>query len=208
VTDKERRRSFILDAAESRIKDKGIEETTMDEIARQADVSKGTLYLYFKNKQELLLGLHNRALSQLVERSISVLSEDKTGLQLLRRIGEEFVDFNTQNFFYMEIFLRYESLLLDDASLQNDEGQECHINASRIFSYITRCIQVGQSDGSISYNGDPKELAVIIWGAGRGLTQLSYMRKNKVLDSLIGDVDLSQQNLMLKHLDLILDSIK
>lgn len=208
MPNKEERRNTILDAAEYCIKENGIEDTTMIEIARKADVSKGTLYLYFKNKQDLLLGLHNRALSQMADRYISVLSEDKTGLELLRRIAEEFVDFNIENAFYMEIFLKYESLLLDETSLQNEEGQRCHYNATRIFSYLTRCIQVGQSDGSISYKGEPKELAVVIWGASRGLTQLSYMRKNKVVNSLIGDVNLSQKNLMLKHIDLILDSIK
>ena len=48
--EKEERRSCIVAAAEAVFLEKGLDVATMDEIAARAEVSKGTLYLYFKEK--------------------------------------------------------------------------------------------------------------------------------------------------------------
>ena len=51
--EKEQRRKAILDAAEKVFFEKGLKYSTMDDVAEEAELSKGTLYLYFKNKEEL-----------------------------------------------------------------------------------------------------------------------------------------------------------
>jgi len=52
---KERKKQRILDAATDLFVDQGYRKTSMDEVAREAGVAKGTLYLYFKNKSDLLI---------------------------------------------------------------------------------------------------------------------------------------------------------
>ncbi len=52
-----RRRAQILEAAARVIREKGYQRATMQEIARAADVSAGTLYNYFQNKHDLFRGL-------------------------------------------------------------------------------------------------------------------------------------------------------
>lgn len=47
-------RDNIIDAAKKLFETKGIDLTTMDDIARQADYSKSTIYVYFKSKDEIL----------------------------------------------------------------------------------------------------------------------------------------------------------
>jgi AcrR family transcriptional regulator len=51
------RRQEILDAALRVFSEGGFSETTMDQVAARAGVSKGSLYLYFPSKQSLLEGL-------------------------------------------------------------------------------------------------------------------------------------------------------
>lgn len=51
---KERKRQAILQAATELFIDQGYRKTSVDEVARRAGVSKGTVYLYFKNKGDLL----------------------------------------------------------------------------------------------------------------------------------------------------------
>jgi len=58
--EKEVRRDAILDAAENIFFSKGVDSSSMDEIASRAELSKGTLYLYFKNKDELYHGIIHR----------------------------------------------------------------------------------------------------------------------------------------------------
>ena len=50
--EKLQRRKDIIDAAEKVFFYRGFESATMDEIAEKVELSKGTLYLYFKSKEE------------------------------------------------------------------------------------------------------------------------------------------------------------
>ena len=47
----------ILDAALDKFKQYGFMKTTVDDIARQTQVGKGTIYLYFQNKEDILNAL-------------------------------------------------------------------------------------------------------------------------------------------------------
>jgi AcrR family transcriptional regulator len=51
------RRTLILEAAARLFAEKGFHRTTTRDIAEAADVSEGTLYNYFENKDELLMGI-------------------------------------------------------------------------------------------------------------------------------------------------------
>ena len=52
------KRQRILEAARKRFRYYGVRKTTMQEIARDAGVAVGTLYLYFKDKDDLLVALY------------------------------------------------------------------------------------------------------------------------------------------------------
>lgn len=62
---KEERRNEILDIAEKIISKKGIQGMTMKEVAKEADVATGTLYLYFKNKNSLCAAVNARISKQM-----------------------------------------------------------------------------------------------------------------------------------------------
>ncbi len=64
---RERRRRDIMDAAAALIGLKGLDETSMEEIAAQAEVSAATVYNYFGSKNELLQALFLRHISQEAE---------------------------------------------------------------------------------------------------------------------------------------------
>lgn len=60
---KEETRENIMDYAIASFRKKGFSETSMEEIAEGADVSKGTLYNYFKDKESLLVGYFQKLVS-------------------------------------------------------------------------------------------------------------------------------------------------
>ena len=53
MAEKNQKKNDILSAAKSLFKEKGFHNTKMDEIAANAGVGKGTLYEYYKNKQDI-----------------------------------------------------------------------------------------------------------------------------------------------------------
>lgn len=63
------RREQLLDAAERVLLERGLRATTVADVASTAGVAKGTMYLYFRSRDELLAGLRSRYL----ERSLAVL---------------------------------------------------------------------------------------------------------------------------------------
>ncbi len=63
--ERERRRQQIMVAAKRVFSDKGLSKATMEDIAKEAELSPGTLYLYFKNKDELFSSLSLRILQYL-----------------------------------------------------------------------------------------------------------------------------------------------
>ena len=59
IKERELRKQHILDSALSVFKNKGFEGSTMDEIAKDADFGKATLYYYFNSKEEIFVELLN-----------------------------------------------------------------------------------------------------------------------------------------------------
>jgi AcrR family transcriptional regulator len=74
--ERERRRQQIIVAAKRVFSDKGYAKATMEDIAKEAELSPGTLYLYFKNKDELYASLSLRILQYLLMRLEHVNKED------------------------------------------------------------------------------------------------------------------------------------
>jgi AcrR family transcriptional regulator len=74
--EKERRRQQIMVAAKRVFSGKGFNKATMEDIAQEAELSPGTLYLYFKNKEELYASLSLRILQYLLIR-VEHVNEEK-----------------------------------------------------------------------------------------------------------------------------------
>ncbi|HEX4942982.1 MAG TPA: TetR family transcriptional regulator [Usitatibacteraceae bacterium] len=64
VEDKEERRNALLDAAEALFLDHPDRMASVAEVAGTAGVAKGTVYLYFPSKEEMLLSLHERHMAR------------------------------------------------------------------------------------------------------------------------------------------------
>ncbi len=73
--ERERRRQQIMVAAKRVFSEKGFSRTTMEDIAKEAELSPGTLYLYFKNKDELFASLTLRILQYLHIRLEHLMSD-------------------------------------------------------------------------------------------------------------------------------------
>lgn len=62
------RREELMDAAQALFLEKGFAATSVDEIVKQADVAKGTFYLQFKTKEDVLVALRERFVTTFCER--------------------------------------------------------------------------------------------------------------------------------------------
>jgi len=90
--EKERRRQQIIVAAKRVFSEKGFNKATMEDIAHEAELSPGTLYLYFKNKEELYASLSLRILQYLHIRVEHVNKEDLAAEQKMDALVEAMYD--------------------------------------------------------------------------------------------------------------------
>jgi AcrR family transcriptional regulator len=83
-------RNRIVSAAVQVLSNKGIEEATVDEIAAKADVGKGTIYNYFRTKEEIVVAFLI-TIEEKIERSIRRFSSSS---QPLGEVLVSFLQFN------------------------------------------------------------------------------------------------------------------
>src|SRR5258705_1122081 len=79
-------RDAILDAAQRLFARYGYRKTTVDELAREAGIAKGTVYLYFKSKEEIAVGRIERVLESMRVRLEGIASSAGSPLDRLRAV--------------------------------------------------------------------------------------------------------------------------
>jgi len=169
--EKQQRREDILNAAEKVFFSKGLENATMDEVAEMAELSKGTLYLYFKNKEELYLGITLRALNIMDKMMFQASETEGTGLERVFALGEAYVQFYKSHPNYFNALLYYEAKTIE---LGNGESMvyECHHVGHDSLDIVVQVLKDGVEDGSIRPDIDPELMARILWGQTTGLIQM------------------------------------
>jgi len=84
---REAKRELILDAAVVEIARRGYYRTTVSHIARRAGVADGTIYLYFKNKEDVLVSVFDRAMRRFIAEARGILEAGALGaVDTLRRL--------------------------------------------------------------------------------------------------------------------------
>jgi AcrR family transcriptional regulator len=76
-SEKQERRNAILDAAEGLFLKHPERMASVAEVAAQAGLAKGTVYLYFPSKEEMLLALHERQVAHFFGQLMELLSQDR-----------------------------------------------------------------------------------------------------------------------------------
>ena len=83
----EAKESSILDAAERIFAQAGFDGAKVSDIARAASVAEGTVYLYYKNKQDLLAGVVGRFWTQLTQGAEAAIQPEATTREQLEQLG-------------------------------------------------------------------------------------------------------------------------
>lgn len=87
------KKSIILKTAIKTVNTKGFEKATMEEIATELKMTKGSLYYYFKNKNDLMYQCHYHVLSQAIEIHEKHLLEKWSPSELLAAMISTHIDF-------------------------------------------------------------------------------------------------------------------
>lgn len=204
---KEIRKNDIIDAAQEVIFSKGYNQASMDEISKQAEFSKRTVYSYFSSKEEIYFEIMVRGYNLLNEQIQNIFNEipQKTALEKIKQMGLVIYKFSTQYPNYFEAIMSYENKEEDfDDKIINNSRDNCYNLGEVLFSYLKTTLEEGISEGSIRGDIDVVNTSIYIWSSTIGLFDVLIKKKKYLKSYHSRDTD----TLLKNGLDMIIYSIK
>jgi len=111
-------REQILQAALACFSDKGYHQTTMDDIVKESGLSKGSLYWYFKSKQELFISLIDWFMTGVGEEVFQAWTDEMSAAEKIRAMIGAFVNESEQYIPFFKITLDFWAQTSEDEQLR------------------------------------------------------------------------------------------
>ena len=150
---KEKKKKVIMDAAEKIIAENGFRALTMDQVAKEADVAKGTLYLYFKNKNSLCAAVNaklNKEMNQIVKEKMDLCN---TGSEKVVASGTGVVEFSLKNPQKWNVLAELHQMKFEDPKDPNVSNFLQEVND--MVQMLAEAYRQGIKEGAIRKDLDP-----------------------------------------------------
>ena len=151
------RRIEILKSAAAAFRRRGYHGASVDEIASALEMTKGNLYYYFKNKEEILFACHEYSLDKLLALMAEVQAEESSPETKLRRLVLALIHLILDD-------LHGTALTLDPDALSQPLFKKVIPKRDQFDQGIRAIIQQGIDQGAFK-PGDPKMIEFAMMGA-------------------------------------------
>jgi len=171
--EKEELKALILQAAKKLFLEKGIEKTTMRNIANEIEYSVGTVYVYYKDKNDILHDLHTQGFKQLGG-EMKVLFNVENPMERIKALGRVYLQFAMENPDMYDLMFNMKApmdFLESEYKADWNEGKDT-FNVLR--STINQCMEKGHFRG---HQLDP--LSFAIWSTVHGMASLHISHRVK-----------------------------
>ena len=125
----------ILDTATQMFIEEGFENTSLRKIAKRIEYSPATIYLYFKDKAELVYGIHERGFGLFLEK-LSKSDRLSDPLERLIKMGELYMEFALQYPAYYDLMFLHREPINDDES---DDSSYNYYNYYNNYNNYNNC---------------------------------------------------------------------
>ena len=164
--EREDRKGQILTAARSLLFSEGLQATSINKIAKSAELGVGTIYFYFTNKEEIFAALQEEGIELLHDKIKKKVERVKRPEERLKTIARVYLDFSRENKDYFDIinyFLSSPGLLFSE-NLKGKIDQR----GNRVISLLVSAVEAGIASGDFR-EVDARKFAMMFWAALHGL---------------------------------------
>lgn len=199
--EKEERRDALLSAARKVFFEKGIHRATVDDVAQQAEVSKGTVYLYFETKESLLAHLLLEDLETLVAQLEAAFApaEPIAADERLRRLAQAYLDFYRANPDSFRLLMAFDRGHFQE-SVSPDLYQRILTTSLRGLAWLVQAMRQGMDAGAFA-PGDARQAANVAWAAMNGvLVLLAHPLRSQLVAADLDTLYAAALDLVLKGL--------
>ena len=180
-------RKNITEAAQRLFAAKGIESTSMNEIAKESGYSKATLYVYFKDKEELVGVLVLESMKKLYDYLSIAMEKSGDTSECFKRICNTFVEYQEEYPFYFGMVLKTINIDFETTHFLPEE-KETFLVGERINELLYTFLKTGIENREIRSNIDILPTIFSFWGMLSGVILLAankeeyitqYLKKSK-----------------------------
>ncbi|MBN1273276.1 MAG: TetR/AcrR family transcriptional regulator [Candidatus Aminicenantes bacterium] len=196
--EKEQRKNAIIDAAEKVFFSKGLDAATMDEVAEAAELSKGTLYLYFQNKYDLYLAINSRGLDIMNAMFEKAFQSEEKGLDKITAIGRAYYEYYKQYPDYFNSMIHWDAHSID-MTLETENARECGQKGNKALEIVARAVQAGVDDRTIRSDIDPLKTAPVLWGLATGILHMLATKADHLIEEHSDIVGFKNQDEMVEY---------
>lgn len=191
--DKREMRQLILDAALQLFLEEGFDQVSMRRIADRIEFSPATMYLYFKDKDDILFELHHQAFERFYQAEMAAMSFTDP-LDRLRALGRIYVEFGLDHpEEYQLMFIMTAPGMRIKETHDWKDGMKTY---DVLRSIVADCLKAGRIR-----HGDPEEISLALWSLVHGMVSLRIRHRL----SLIPEEGI--RPFMLQSLSGVLDSM-
>lgn len=195
-------RSAISTAAQHLFMEKGIEAVSMDDIAKAAGYSKATLYVYFKNKEEIVGVLVLESMRRLQEYMKAAAESRGTARDRYDRICFALAKYQEEYPFYFNMALDRINIDFDSETCLSEDKETFRIG-EEINEMIFRFLKEGIAENQIRSDLVFAPTVFSFWGMLSGLVQIAVNKEAYIAREL----KLSKQEFLEYGFDMLYRSV-
>lgn len=171
--EKEIRRSDIIEAAERIFFSKGYDLATMDDVAKEAEFSKRTIYVYFNSKEQIYFEIMIRGYKLLIGSLKADLQNKKTkndAIEKIKQMSATLYKFSCDYPEYFNAIMEYENGELDfQNGIPDKSREECYALGEEILEQLTGALKNGIAEGIIRNDLNVVKTALVLWSCMVGV---------------------------------------
>jgi AcrR family transcriptional regulator len=169
--ERELRKKAILKAARREFFEKGFSAVTVERIAHRAELSKGTVYLYFKSKEEIYARILLNDIDIFYDRVKIIFHDSETASQTLRRFCDFYVDFFLND---RELFRIVMTFMTQGKTFNLSEKVRSDIvlATNQTINVIEKIFRAGIDRGEFSPDINLRQCRNALWGFLNGVIAL------------------------------------
>ncbi len=192
VFERQIKQETILEAATKVFCSRGFGDTKMIHIAKEAKLSKGLLYFYYKSKDDLYMAVILHAIKKTIQFHKYELESnvELNGLERLMILMEKYFQFVKEYPYYQEAISTYINMAnpinkskglsgLTKGMMESPYYKQIMQQTFEPFMMITKVLMQGKQDGSVKTNLPPVHLYLSIWSLMIGFEKLNVSEESK-----------------------------
>ena len=169
--ERENRKNAILKAARKLFLEKGFKTVTVESIARKAELSKGSIYLYYNSKEEIYTQILLSDIDKFHNHIADLLQNPSNASEALVRLADIYVDFFLNERELFRILMTF-MLHTTDMNLPQDLNKQIIKTTNRTISIIEESFNYGIERGEFPATINVRQNRNAIWGMLNGVISL------------------------------------